>query len=270
LPMKPENQFQSPLGSLTSALTIAGSDSGAGAGIQVDLLTFAANGVYGTTAITCLTSQNPTGVSGIQATPAEFVIAQCQQVIRHFQPRALKTGMLLNTEIVEAVAQLIRSTKIPSVIDPVMVATSGASLLSPDAIEAVKKSLIPQATLVTPNLDEASILLGNSTIGGNHCEAEARKLAQLYRVPFLLKGGHAQGDDLIDVLAWPDGKTFVLKAKRIKEIDTHGSGCTLSAAITAHLALGKDLQSAVVAGHAYLQAGMSSPISVAGLKHIKH
>jgi hydroxymethylpyrimidine/phosphomethylpyrimidine kinase len=113
-------------------------------------------------------------------------------------------------------------------------------------------------------------LLGSSTTGGNHCEAEARKLAQLYRVPFLLKGGHAQGDDLIDVLAWPDGKTFVLKAKRIKEIDTHGSGCTLSAAITAHLALGKDLQSAVVAGHAYLQAGMSSPISVAGLKHIKH
>ncbi len=268
--MKPENPNHSLTGSLTSALTIAGSDSGAGAGIQVDLLTFAANGVYGTTAITCLTAQNPTGVSGIEATPAKFVIEQCQQVIRHFQPRALKTGMLLNTEIVEAVAQLISSTKIPSVVDPVMVASSGACLLSPDAVEAVKKSLIPQATLVTPNLDEASILLGKTTKGGSHCEAEARELAQLYQVPFLLKGGHAQGDELIDVLAWPDGKTFVLKAKRLKEIDTHGSGCTLSAAITAHLALGKDLKSAVVAGHAYLQAGMSSPISVAGLKHIKH
>ena len=268
--MKSDNQYHSQNNGLTSALTIAGSDSGAGAGIQVDLLTFAANGVYGTTAITCLTAQNPTGVSGIQATPAGFVIEQCQQVIRHFQPHALKTGMLLNTEIVEAVAQLISSTKIPSVIDPVMVASSGACLLSPDAVEAVKKSLIPLATLVTPNLDEASILLGKNAMGGLYCEAEARELAQLYQVPFLLKGGHAQGDELTDVLAWPNGKTFVLKAKRIKEIDTHGSGCTLSAAITAHLALGKDLQSAVVAGHAYLQAGMSSPISVAGLKHIKH
>jgi hydroxymethylpyrimidine/phosphomethylpyrimidine kinase len=268
--MDPSDQHNTPSRPLISALTIAGSDSGAGAGIQVDLLTFAANGVYGTTAITCLTAQNPTGVSGIEATPANFVIEQCQQVIRHFKPRALKTGMLLNKEIVEAVAQLISSSKILSVIDPVMVASSGASLLSPDAVQAVKKSLIPQATLVTPNLDEASILLGKTTIGGRHCEAEARELAQLYRVPFLLKGGHAQGDDLIDVLAWPDGKTFVLKAKRIKEIDTHGSGCTLSAAITAHLALGKDLKSAVIAGHAYLQTGMSSPISVAGLKQIKH
>ena len=264
------HEHRMPNGDLISALTIAGSDSGAGAGIQVDLLTFAAQGVYGTTAITCLTAQNPTGVSGIQATPAGFVIEQCQQVIRHFHPRALKTGMLLNKEIVDAVAHLINSTKIPSVIDPVMVASSGACLLSSDAIEAVKKTLLPLAALVTPNLDEASILLGKNMVGGSHCEAEARELAQLYRVPFLLKGGHAQGDDLIDVLAWPDGKTFVLKAKRIKEIDTHGSGCTLSAAITAHLALGKDLKSAVVAGHAYLQSGMNSPISVAGLKHIKH
>lgn len=263
-------QTSNPNPSLPTALTIAGSDSGAGAGVQVDLLTFAANGVYGTTAITCLTAQNPTGVSGIQATPAEFVIEQCQQIIRHFHPRALKTGMLLNTEIVEAVSAFIKSNKIPCVIDPVMVASSGACLLSPDAIQAVKNHLLPLASLVTPNLDEASILLGKTALGGIHCEAEARELAQLYRVPFLLKGGHAQGDDLIDVLAWPDGKTFVLKAKRVKEIDTHGSGCTLSAAITAHLALGKDLQSAVVAGHAYLQAGMNSPISVAGLKHIKH
>lgn len=138
--MKSDNQSHRQNNALASALTIAGSDSGAGAGIQVDLLTFAANGVYGTTAITCLTAQNPTGVSGIQATPADFVIEQCQQVILHFQPRALKTGMLLNTEIVEAVARLISSTKIPSVIDPVMVASSGACLLSPEAVNAVKKT----------------------------------------------------------------------------------------------------------------------------------
>lgn len=256
--------------SLICALSIAGSDSGAGAGAQVDLLTFAANGVYGTTAITCLTAQNPAGVSGIEATPARFVIEQCRQVISHYKPRALKTGMLLNAEIVEAVAELILETKIPAVVDPVMVASSGACLLSPEAVEAVKLKLLPRASLVTPNLDEATILLGKKAHGGESATSEAQALAQLYQVPFLLKGGHATGDNLIDVIAWPDGKTFTLHTKRIAGIDTHGSGCTLSAAITAHLALGQDLRSAVVAGHHYLQEGMNTPISVSGLKQIRH
>ncbi|NBX00969.1 bifunctional hydroxymethylpyrimidine kinase/phosphomethylpyrimidine kinase [bacterium] len=255
---------------MSVALSIAGSDSGAGAGIQVDLLTFAAQGVYGTTAITCLTAQNPQGVSDIHVAPAKFVIEQCRQVTKHYHPKAIKTGMLFNSEIVLAVADFLTQSSIPYVVDPVMVASSGATLLSPEAIAAVKNYLIPRATLVTPNLDEASLLLGRKAHGGEKNEAEACELAHCFGVPCLLKGGHALGDELIDTLAWPDGKTLSLKAKRIPEIDTHGSGCTLSAAITAQLALGQDLATATTLAHRYLQEAMKKPIRVAGLKHIRH
>jgi hydroxymethylpyrimidine/phosphomethylpyrimidine kinase len=256
--------------SLPSALSIAGSDSGAGAGIQADLLTFAAQGVFGTTAITCLTAQNPRGVSGVLPVPPDFVLEQCRQVAGHFHPKALKTGMLLEAGIVEAVARFIQESGIPAVVDPVMVATSGATLLAPEAVESVKKRLIPQAALVTPNLDEATILLGRKALGGPHAEAEARELAKIYGVPFLLKGGHAEGDELIDVLAWPDGRTVTYKARRAPGVDTHGSGCTLSAAITAQLALGKGLEEAVRIAHAYLQGAIHKNISVSGLNVIRH
>jgi hydroxymethylpyrimidine/phosphomethylpyrimidine kinase len=258
-----------PLG-LPSALSIAGSDSGAGAGIQADLLTFAANGVFGTTAITCLTAQNPRGVSGVLPVPPAFVLEQCRQVAGHFHPRALKTGMLLEAGIVEAVAGFIEQSGIPAVVDPVMVASSGATLLTAEAVETVKKRLIPVAALVTPNLDEASILLGRKALGGAQAEAEAQELAKAYGVPFLLKGGHAEGDDLLDVLAWPEGRTLTLRARRAPGVDTHGSGCTLSAAITAHLALGKGLAESVQAAHAYLQKGIHNSLSVSGLKVIRH
>ncbi|MFN5058149.1 MAG: bifunctional hydroxymethylpyrimidine kinase/phosphomethylpyrimidine kinase, partial [Verrucomicrobiota bacterium] len=162
---------------LPVALSIAGSDSGAGAGIQADLLTFASQGVFGTTAITCLTAQNPRGVSGVQASPPAFVTEQCAQVAAHFHPKALKTGMLLNVEIVLAVADFIQTSGIPAVVDPVMVATSGATLLAPDAVAAVKTRLIPLAAVVTPNLDEATILLGRKSLGG---VAEALELAKAY------------------------------------------------------------------------------------------
>jgi hydroxymethylpyrimidine/phosphomethylpyrimidine kinase len=252
------------------ALTIAGSDSGAGAGIQVDLLTFAAHGVYGTTAITCLTAQNPQGVSAVQAAPASFVIEQCEQVCRYYAPSTLKTGMLFNQEIVAAVADFIRKNKIPAVVDPVMVATSGATLLTEEAVSALKSQLIPLAAVVTPNLDEATLLLGRPVQGGDHCEAEALALAQIYRVPFLLKGGHGHGQVLVDTLAWPDGRTAKFTASRIEKIDTHGSGCTLSAAITARLALGEDLLTAVQTAHSYLQKGMHHPLFVGGANQIRH
>lgn len=255
---------------LPVALSIAGSDSGAGAGIQADLLTFAAHGVFGTTAITCLTAQNPHGVSGIQATTASFVTEQCRQVAQHFHPKALKTGMLLNAEIVRAVAEFIRSSGIPAVIDPVMAATSGATLLAPDAIDAVRKQLIPLAAVVTPNLDEATILLGRKALGGLHCAEEAQELARIFNVPFLLKGGHAEGDELVDVLATPTGETKSFTARRAPAVDTHGSGCTLSAAITAQLAKGKNLTEAVTIAHAYLQGAIHGPIQVAGLNCIRH
>lgn len=255
---------------LPSALSIAGSDSGAGAGIQADLLTFAAHGVYGTTAITCLTAQNPRGVSGLWPVPPAFVLEQCRQVAVHFHPRALKTGMLLNAEIVEAAAGFIEESKIPAVVDPVMVASSGAILLAPEAVESVKKRLIPLAALVTPNLDEASILLGRKALGGVLAEGEVRELTKRHGVPFLLKGGHAEGDDLVDILAWPDGRTVTFKARRAPGVDTHGSGCTLSAAITAQIALGKELEEAVKIAHAYLQGGIHKSIEVSGLKVIRH
>jgi len=259
-----------PMPDLPVALTIAGSDSGAGAGIQADLLTFSAHGVFGTTAITCLTAQNPSGVAGVQATPAAFVTEQCFQIYKYFKPKALKTGMLLDVEIVAAVADFIREANIPSVVDPVMVATSGATLLSPDAISAMTSRLLPLATLVTPNLDEAAILLGEKALGGQRCESEALALAAKYKVPFLLKGGHASGDQLIDVLAWPNGETVVLTAQRAQGVDTHGSGCTLSAAITAQLALGQPLKEAVILAHAYLQQAIHNPLRVAGLRCIRH
>ena len=252
---------------LPVVLSIAGSDSGAGAGIQADLFTFASQGVFGTTAITCLTAQNPHGVSGIHASPAAFVVEQCTQVAAHFHPKALKTGMLLNIEIVHAVAGFIQSSGIPAVIDPVMVASSGATLLSPEAIEAVRTRLIPLAALVTPNLDEATILLGRKSLGGAD---EALELAKTYGVPFLLKGGHAAGDDLTDCLAWPTGETKVFQARRAPHVDTHGSGCTLSAAIAAQLAKGKSLSEAVTIAHAYLQGAIHGPIQVAGLNCIRH
>jgi hydroxymethylpyrimidine/phosphomethylpyrimidine kinase len=255
---------------LPSALSIAGSDSGAGAGIQADLLTFAANGVFGTTAITCLTAQNPQGVSGVLAVPPAFVLEQCRQVANHFHPRALKTGMLLEAAIVEAVAGFIEQSGIPAVVDPVMVATSGATLLAPEAVASVKKRLIPLAALVTPNLDEATILLGRKALGGALAEAEAKELAKLHGVPFLLKGGHAEGDELIDVLAWPEGRTLILKARRAPGVDTHGSGCTLSAAITAQIALGKGLAESVEVAHAYLQKCIHNSLPVSGLKVIRH
>lgn len=252
---------------LPVALSIAGSDSGAGAGIQADLLTFAAHGVFGTTAVTCLTAQNPRGVSGVQACPTAFVVEQCRQVAAHFQPRALKTGMLLNAEIVLAVADFIRDSRIPAVVDPVMVATCGATLLAPDAIAAVRARLIPLAAVVTPNLDEATLLLGRKSLGG---VAEALELARVHGVPFLLKGGHAEGEDLTDCLAWPTGETKVFVARRAPNVDTHGSGCTLSAATTAQLAKGKGLAEAVTIAHAYLQGAIHGPIQVAGLNCIRH
>ena len=255
---------------LPVALTIAGSDSGAGAGIQADLLTFAARGVFGTTAITCLTAQNPLGVSAIHAAPAMFVSEQCRQVKTHFHPRALKTGMLLSAEIVEAVAGFIAASGIPAVVDPVMVATSGATLLDPAAVAAVRGKLLPLATVVTPNLDEASLLLGRPAVGGEHCAAEALELARLFGVPFLLKGGHARGDDLVDTLAWPDGRTLTFRARRMPGVDTHGSGCTLSAAIAAELAKGQPLANAVTEAHAYLQEAIRRPLTVAGLRCIRH
>lgn len=256
---------------LAVALTVAGSDSGGGAGIQADLLTFAGLGVFGTTVITCLTAQNPDGVSGVHEVPAEFVAEQVRQVVDYFPVRAAKTGMLFSAPVIAAVAAFFREhRRIRLVVDPVMVATSGAVLLQPDAIEAMRRELLPLAALVTPNLDEAAVLLGRRPEGEAGAVVAARELAAQFRVPFLLKGGHLAGDAIVDVLARPRGKPAVFRARRIRGVDTHGSGCTLSAAIAALLARGESLDEAVAGGRRYLRRGISHPLAVAGRRFIAH
>ncbi len=253
------------------ALTIAGSDSGGGAGIQADLLTFAAHDVFGTTAITCLTAQNPDGVTAVEALPAAFVREQIAQVHRYFHLGALKTGMLYSAEIIAVVADFLRGQRaIPAVIDPVMIATSGAALLQADALAALRDRLLPLAAVVTPNLDEVAALLGERPETPAAMAAAGRSLARTHGVPFLVKGGHLAGDDLTDVLATPDGAIQTFAGPRIAGVDTHGSGCTLSAAIAANLAKGFPLQAAVVAARAYLQRCMQPGLALGGRRFIKH
>jgi hydroxymethylpyrimidine/phosphomethylpyrimidine kinase len=256
---------------LPVALTIAGSDSGAGAGIQADLLTFAAHEVFGTTAVTCLTAQNPDGVTAIEVLPASFVAEQIQQVHRFFTVRALKTGMLYSADIIGVVADFLRTHRqIPAVIDPVMVATSGAVLLKPEALAAVRAKLLPLATLVTPNLDEVGVLLGMKPTTAAEMTRAGGELARSYGVPFLIKGGHLPGDDLTDVLVEPEGKIREYKSPRLDGIDTHGSGCTLSAAIAANLAKGRGLNDAVEAARDYLLRGLKQSLLVRGRRVINH
>lgn len=231
------------------ALTIAGSDSSGGAGIQADLKTFTALGVYGASVITALTAQNTLGVSGVHPVPPAFIRAQAEAVAGDLAVRAVKTGMLGDRATVLAVADAIQDLKLaPLVVDPVMVATSGASLLSPDAVEAVRARLIPLADLVTPNLPEAAALLQcpiAQTIDA--AEAQARALLRLGAKAVLLKGGHGGGPSADDVLATREGCT-VLSRPRVavaSAAGVHGTGCTLSAAITAGLALGMPLAEAV-------------------------
>ncbi len=255
------------------ALTIAGSDSGGGAGIQADLLTFAACGVYGTTAITCLTAQNPGGVSGVHAAPGAFVREQAEQVARFFPVAAVKSGMLLNADIIGSVADFLNAhPKIPYILDPVMVATSGARLLDETALSALREKLAPRAALITPNLDEAAVLLGRRPAGSPPGQTDdALALAQKLGVAVLVKGGHATGTDtLTDVLATPTGAARIFSAPRHPRIDTHGSGCTLASAIAAHIALGLPLGDAVAEAHAYLHRAIGEPVRVAGHEYIAH
>jgi hydroxymethylpyrimidine/phosphomethylpyrimidine kinase len=233
---------------LRITLTIAGSDSGGGAGIQADLKTFAALGVHGTSAITCLTAQNPKGVSAIQAARPAIVRAQIEAVFAELRPAAVKTGMLFDTATIRVVANFfasLRGPKPPLIVDPVMVATSGARLLKPAALRAMQTQLLPLATLVTPNLDEAEILVGEKLKSVEDLHAAAQAIHAGFGCAVLVKGGHLRGvREAVDVFF--DGETeLLLSAPFVRGVSTHGTGCTYSAAIAAHLALGHDLPSAV-------------------------
>lgn len=232
---------------LPIALTTAGSDSGGGAGIQADLHTFAALGVHGTTAITCLTAQNPRGVRAIQAATPALVRQQLEAVFAELRPGAAKTGMLFSAAIIRTVAEFFRAQPdVPLVVDPVMLATSGARLLQPTAEAALLQRLLPRATLVTPNLDEAAILAGTPLREPEDLRRAARTIHQRFGCAVLVKGGHLKtaGRDAIDIFF--DGTTeLLLRAPFVTGVSTHGTGCTYSAAITALLAHGCALPDAV-------------------------
>jgi hydroxymethylpyrimidine/phosphomethylpyrimidine kinase len=231
---------------LPIALTIAGSDSGGGAGIQADLKTFAAIGVHGTSAITCLTAQNPKAVIGIQPCKTEMVTRQLKAVFAELRPAAAKTGMLFSTPIIRAVADFLEAQCFHSlVLDPVMVSTSGAVLLNPGSIRTLMDRLFPLACLVTPNLQEAELLCSRKLSSVEHLREAARDLHQRFGVAAPLKGGHLRGlKEAVDIFY--DGKQeLLLSAPFVRGVNTHGTGCTYSAAITAYLAKGSTLAAAV-------------------------
>jgi len=242
----------------TSALTIAGSDSGGGAGIQADLKTFSALGVYGTSAITAITAQNTLGVFAVEAISPAVVSAQITAVLEDIPPRAIKIGMLASAGIVEAVAAALTGHDGPVVLDPVMVAKSGDALLAEEAEAALIAKLLPRADVLTPNLPEAARLLGRPQAGtADETVAQGQALLDLGARAVLMKGGHADGPTCIDRLVTAGG-VVTLEQPRIATRNTHGTGCSLSAAIAAELAKGEDIEAAVRRAQAWLHGAIGA------------
>jgi hydroxymethylpyrimidine/phosphomethylpyrimidine kinase len=241
------------------ALTIAGSDSSGGAGIQADLKTFAALGVYGASVITALTAQNTQGVAAIHDVPSEFVAAQIDAVFTDLKVGAVKIGMLSQAAVIEVVARgLTRHKANNIVLDPVLLATSGDRLSTPGAAGALRRLLIPRALVVTPNLPEAAALTGASLARNEQeMEAQAREILSLGARHVLIKGGHGEGTESVDLLIG-QGEVLRLAAPRVATKNTHGSGCTMSSAIAAGLAKGLDLIAAVEAAKAYVTAAIAN------------
>lgn len=241
------------------AVTIAGSDSGGGAGIQADLKTFSALGVYGASVITALTAQNTKGVSGIHDVPPDFIVAQIDAVFSDLKVGAVKIGMLSQTPTIEAVAAGLDRHKAKNVVlDPVMVATSGDRLLKPDAIDALRRLLIPRALLITPNLPEAAALLDTDMAEDEVVmRHQARRLLRHGAKAVLIKGGHGSGPESMDLLVDAKGDER-LSVARVATKNTHGTGCTLSSAIAAGLAKGMALTDAVRAAKSYLTGALAA------------
>ncbi len=229
-----------------SILTIAGSDSGGGAGIQADLKTFSALGCFGTSAITAITVQNTTGVSGIHNVPAAFVAAQITAVMDDIRPAAIKIGMVHSAELAHAISQtLLAYPDVPVIFDPVMVATSGDKLIEDDTVAVIKEVLFPLSTLITPNLDEAIVLAGKELRNVEDMKVAATSLLQTGCNAVLLKGGHLKGESVYDVYVDREGQTKVYTSPYIESCNVHGTGCTLSSAIAAYVALGFGLEEAI-------------------------
>lgn len=246
------------------ALTIAGSDCSGGAGIQADLKTFSALGVYGASVITALTAQNTRGVSAIHCVPGEFIAAQLDAVLDDLDIKAIKIGMVGSADVVTAIAGKLRSLEgVPVVLDPVMVATSGDPLLDADSEQALRDHLIPLANLITPNLEEAARLLGEKVSATNEVEMQdhAERLMELGPRAVLVKGGHGEGEEAVDIL-WNGASATRLAAPRIDTRNTHGTGCTLSSAITAGLAKGMPLDEACAHAKKYLTGALEAADSL--------
>lgn len=244
------------------ALTVAGSDSGGGAGIQADLKTFAAHGVYGTSALTAVTAQNTEGVSGVETMSPDFVALQITAVVEDIGADAAKTGMLATAAVISVVAEKLDEHHIEKVVvDPVMVATSGDRLLEDSAVETLKKELVPRAYIVTPNLPEAEALVGFPVNDVDSIKGAARQIVEMGAKAVVIKGGHAGGEESIDWLY--DGRRFSrFAAPRVTSRNTHGTGCTFSAAIAAQLARGAQLEAAVRAAKRYVSAALETGLAV--------
>ena len=246
---------------MRTALTIAGSDSSGGAGIQADIKTMTMNGVFAMSAITALTAQNTTGVTGILNSTPEFLAQQLDAVFTDIYPDAVKIGMVSSQELIRVIAQKLRQYGAKHiVVDPVMVATSGSKLLRDDAITALTEKLLPMAEVVTPNIPEAEILSGLTITDAAGMEAAAQKISEAYGCAVLCKGGHKVND--ADDLLWRDGKAQWFHGERIANPNTHGTGCTLSSAIASNLAKGYDLTASVERAKAYISGCLSAMLDL--------
>ncbi len=258
----PKEIYRHRIQSPPIALTIAGSDSSAGAGIQADLKTFTALGVYGLSAVTCVVAEVPRKVSRIEPVTAGMVREQIEVLLKNFPVGAIKSGLLCSAEIVRAVAQTIEDVQkkaarsIPLVVDPVMIATSGDNLLELKAVKAYEDKLFPLATLITPNLDEAALLLETTIANRQEMASAAKALAKKYHASILLKGGHLRGDNAIDLL-FHHGELREFSAPFVRGVQTHGTGCTNSAAITAGLASGLSLEQAIMRAKKFVTASIT-------------
>lgn len=249
--------------SLPPVLSIAGSDNSAGAGIQADLKTMSALGVYGLTAVTCVVAEVPGKVSAIQGMDPSLVVEQVRLLFEAFPVAAIKTGMLYSTPILEAVAGVLeelrpRNGLPPLVVDPVMVATSGDRLLESEAVALYKARLFPRATLVTPNLDEAAVLVGGEITSREEMREAGRELVQRFGTSFLMKGGHLREESAADLLWEAGGGEHWFEAPFVRDVSTHGTGCTYSAAITSELGKGAGLRQAVAAAKRFVTRAVSS------------
>ena len=246
---------------MKTALTIAGSDSSGGAGIQADIKTMTANGVFALTAITALTAQNTTGVTGIFETSPEFLAQQLDAVFTDIYPDAVKIGMVSSAGLIHTIAQKLRQYEAKHiVVDPVMVATSGSRLLQADAVAALTGQLLPLAELLTPNIPEAEILAGMSITDAAGMEAAARCISERYGCAVLCKGGHQIND--ADDLLWRNGTGKWFRGRRINNPNTHGTGCTLSSAIASNLAKGYDLDTSVERAKAYISGALAAMLDL--------